>query len=459
MPDLVEKARRFATQGQRRIDEARKNTGKPYDAHLKAVAALVATVTEDPRMLAAAWLHDIVEDTPVTLDEIEREFNGEIAGLVHELTDTCRPGRGGPAARRAEQVRHFAKASPAAKSVKLADLIETCHTVCKRTPELAPAWLREMDDLLGVLPEGDARLLRRARMLVEQYGARFGMAPPVMELVDPAAGGDSDRRFLSKHARMLNTFTRLFTADEVSEPLHSFDDVRRTAEVGAAMERLGLRVAGVRRDGAVAGYLRADQTGTGTCGAACNAFKTDQVVSVDAPLADVIEVLTRYDFCFVAPLGEVSAVIQRSDMLKPVVRMWLFGLLTLMEQEVTGKINTLWPDEGWRALLAPARLDQAVRLREERLRRGQPSTLLDCLQLADKLQIALSDPQYLAAFGFKTRSTAQRVIRDVESLRNNLAHAQDIVAHDWPQIIRIARRIEGTALPRAGAVPPTGRRA
>jgi hypothetical protein len=60
----------------------------------------------------------------------------------------------------------------------------------------------------------------------------------------------------------------------------------------------------------------------------------------------------------------------------------------------------------------------------------------------------MEDDQQRAAFGLATKGAAKRVIRDLESLRNNLAHAQDIVTHDWPQIARLAQRIEeGLARP------------
>jgi hypothetical protein len=244
---------------------------------------------------------------------------------------------------------------------------------------------------------------------------------------------------------MLRTFARIFTAADVSEPLRSFDEVRPTKEAAAIMARDGLQVAGVRRDGAVTGYMCLGRLGKASCGDVCATFKNDQIVPEDASLADVIEVLTRHDFCFVAPLGEITAVIQRSDMLKPVVRMWLFGILTLVEQEFTENIQSLWPGEEWRLLLSVSRLQMAEQLRAERVRREQPCSLLDCLQFSDKAQIVLHDPANLARLGLKSKGSAQRIIGDVESLRNNLAHSQDIVAHDWPQIVRIARRIETTA--------------
>jgi hypothetical protein len=58
------------------------------------------------------------------------------------------------------------------------------------------------------------------------------------------------------------------------------------------------------------------------------------------------------------------------------------------------------------------------------------------------VQILFQDPAALNEFGFKTRRSAKQVLRELESLRNHLAHAQDIVTHDWPQIVRLVLRIE-----------------
>jgi hypothetical protein len=78
---------------------------------------------------------------------------------------------------------------------------------------------------------------------------------------------------------------------------------------------------------------------------------------------------------------------------------------------------------------------------EERRRRGQHCELEDCLQLSDKAQILMQSPGQLNDFGFKTKSTAKQAVKELESLRNNLAHSQDIVTHDWAQIARMTQRL------------------
>ena len=86
-------------------------------------------------------------------------------------------------------------------------------------------------------------------------------------------------------------------------------------------------------------------------------------------------------------------------------------------------------------------------MQAERQRRGQLCELIDCLQLADKGQILLQDAVVLRSFGFDSRAAGKRVLRELQSLRNNLAHAQDIVTHDWAQIARLTRRLDDTGAP------------
>lgn len=171
-------------------------------------------------------------------------------------------------------------------------------------------------------------------------------------------------------------------------------------------------------------------------------FRRDQVVEGDATLADVVLILTRHDHCFVRVLGEVVGVIERGDMQKPLVRMWLFGFITSSEMLLRERLLLRWPDDAWTARLSAARLNKAQALRDERRRRGQACQLLDCLQFSDLAQVLLDHPDESAAFGFESKAAAKRVIKEFESLRNNLAHAQEIVTYDWAQIARMAQRIE-----------------
>ncbi len=165
---LVGRAKEFAVQAHTRIVHLRKYTSAPYAVHLENVAALVSSVTNEPETLAAAWLHDVVEDTPVTFEDVEREFGRPVAVLVESLTDVSRPADGTRAVRKGKDREHLAQASAAAKTIKLADLIDNCRDICLHDRKFARIYLEEMKDLLGVLQDGHGQLYVEAAAVYEE---------------------------------------------------------------------------------------------------------------------------------------------------------------------------------------------------------------------------------------------------------------------------------------------------
>ncbi len=442
MSDLVARAITFATQAHARIDQRRKYSHQPYDVHLNAVAALVAEVGGDQRMVAAAWLHDTVEDTPATVQDIERHFGADVAALVDELTDVSRPGDGNRARRKRLDQQHIARASVRAKTIKLADLIDNCRDICQHDSRFARVFLNEMEALLDVLHEGDERLFKRARKVWRECHERLSPKPAAAE----AADDHNDLGIGHEQQRALRHFTESFKASDIADPLPSFDAGTPALSAGDDMQARGWPVAGVREHGVVTGYLPRGSLSAGACREHLKPFAAGQLLHGDASLSDVIQVLTRYECCFITLLGEVSGYILRAHIQRPLVRMWLFGMITIVEMNMLASLQWRFPDGSWRARLSPTRLDKALALQQERERRGQPCELIDCLQFSDKARILIEDEQALERLGFATKGTAKRIAKELESLRNNLAHSQDIVAHDWPQIARMTRRIEALVL-------------
>lgn len=150
--------------------QKRKYTGEPYIVHCEAVANLVRSVPHTEAMLCAAWLHDTVEDTDCTIQHIEDLFGMEVAAIVGMLTDISKASDGNRKARKAIDRAHTAKASPEAKTIKLADLIDNSQSITKYDPEFAKVYLEEKRLLLEVLTEGDANLYAMAKSIVD--GAR-----------------------------------------------------------------------------------------------------------------------------------------------------------------------------------------------------------------------------------------------------------------------------------------------
>lgn len=147
----------------------RKYTGEPYIVHPDEVAGIVASVTDDQAMIAAAYLHDVVEDTAVSLDRVRELFGDDVAGLVEMLTDVSKPEDGNRKARKAIDRNHTASASPRAKTIKLADLISNTASIVTHDAEFAKVYLAEKRLLLDVLREGDATLYAEALRLVNLH--------------------------------------------------------------------------------------------------------------------------------------------------------------------------------------------------------------------------------------------------------------------------------------------------
>jgi len=163
MTELESRARLFALAAHAAVGQLRKYTFEPYIVHPAEVASIVKTVDHTDSMVAAAWLHDVVEDTGVSIEVIRAEFGSEVSDLVGWLTDVSRPDHGNRAARKAIDRAHTAAAPAEAQTVKLADLISNTRSIVAHDPKFAETYLAEKRALLAVMTRADAGLLARAR--------------------------------------------------------------------------------------------------------------------------------------------------------------------------------------------------------------------------------------------------------------------------------------------------------
>lgn len=159
----------FQTAAHAAVGQRRKYTNTPYSDHPRAVAAIVKTVPHTDAMIAAALLHDVVEDTFVTIDVIRSVFNEEIAEKVDWLTDVAKPSDGNRAIRMAMNRAHLAAAPPDVKTVKLADVIHNGRDIGEHDPNFSVVYFSEIKKLLLVLEEGDPTLLAIAWKMVTDF--------------------------------------------------------------------------------------------------------------------------------------------------------------------------------------------------------------------------------------------------------------------------------------------------
>ena len=167
MNPLVEDARDFAERAHK--GQTRKYTGAAYIVHPVAVAASVAGVGADDETVAAALLHDVLEDTGCTAARLARLFGVRVARIVMQVTNpsTSTWATGNRAARKRMDRLHLRSACPEAKTIKLADVIDNVESIKEHDPKFARVYLREKRLLLPFLREGNTSLYQIAVEILE----------------------------------------------------------------------------------------------------------------------------------------------------------------------------------------------------------------------------------------------------------------------------------------------------
>jgi len=137
--------------------QVRKYTGEPYVEHCREIVEILKTVPYTNDMLAAAWLHDVLEDTKCDSRLIYQEFGLEVVKMVIALTD-CHKSIGNRAMRKGIDRRRLGRASADVQTIKLADLISNTQSIVEQHPKFAKVYLAEARMLLDVLTKGDESL-------------------------------------------------------------------------------------------------------------------------------------------------------------------------------------------------------------------------------------------------------------------------------------------------------------
>lgn len=135
--------------------------GMPYVEHPKSVAALLDEHGYREEVLAAALLHDVVEDADTTVEELRELFGDEVAGMVGALTDdeSIESYR----QRKAEHRERVAAAGPDALAIYAADKLTNIRMLCRTYAENGEAVQDEFKvpiDLKAEVWEADLALLR-----------------------------------------------------------------------------------------------------------------------------------------------------------------------------------------------------------------------------------------------------------------------------------------------------------
>jgi guanosine-3',5'-bis(diphosphate) 3'-pyrophosphohydrolase len=175
MNNTIEQVRSFAAKAHG--SQRRKYRDEDYIMHLVRVMEMTSRFNSSLPVLAAALLHDTLEDTPVTKEDI-RDFLRSVMGepeadrtleLVVELTDVYTKAQypqWNRRKRRAKEAERLSKVSTDAQTIKYADIIDNCVDIVKADADFASVFLRECKMLLNSMEGGDKELRKDAIAVV-----------------------------------------------------------------------------------------------------------------------------------------------------------------------------------------------------------------------------------------------------------------------------------------------------
>lgn len=158
--------------------QTRKGGAVPYVNHVIEVARLVAEDGREAETVAAALLHDVVEDTQTTLADLERAFGTDVAALVGHLTDAPEWEALPRPERKRRQAAHIAEAPAEARAIKIADQTSNVRDVGRLprgwAPVEAEAYVAETGPVVDACRDAAPRLAALYDAAVRE--ARAGLA-------------------------------------------------------------------------------------------------------------------------------------------------------------------------------------------------------------------------------------------------------------------------------------------
>lgn len=130
--DILDRAIVFAVEAH--SGGVRKGTKTPYIVHPLEAVSIVTTMTDDREVMAAAVLHDVVEDTEYTIEDIQAQFGDRVAELVGSESENKRedlPAEETWEIRKLETIEHLSRAGLEVKMIALSDKLSNIRAICR----------------------------------------------------------------------------------------------------------------------------------------------------------------------------------------------------------------------------------------------------------------------------------------------------------------------------------------
>lgn len=176
------------------------------------------------------------------------------------------------------------------------------------------------------------------------------------------------------------------------------------------------------KDGEISNYLRS--------------FEPSLLISDSTPISDLLDILSEKEYVYVLDKNSIEGIVTRADINKPIVRIYLFGIISLFELHLNYWIKKNHEEREWLEILPENRKMAAQAIYEQRKGKNSQLTLLECIQFCDKKTILTKTNLFLETFQY-TKNKFKDILENSEKIRNELAHSQNsIIANlDWKDFV------------------------
>jgi hypothetical protein len=213
--------------------------------------------------------------------------------------------------------------------------------------------------------------------------------------------------------------------------------------VRGRMEEKNFDVLGVIENGVIQGYVQRQDLKTGRCGDHIKQFRPADIIASTTPLIELLPLLRFKAQLFVLDRTKMTSLVARADLQKSPVRMLLFGLVSLLETYLLEMVRICYPGNSFRDKLSPGRLEKAQRQLSALNHEDEEIDLAACLKMTDKRDLLIQVPGFLDFFALGSRREASKGFKQMERLRDNLAHGHDLIAgSEWGAVLAVASDLE-----------------
>lgn len=183
-------------------------------------------------------------------------------------------------------------------------------------------------------------------------------------------------------------------------------------------------------------------------------ISVNDLVAISAPLRTTVKLLSERTSILVLDASTVVGIVTRGDLQRSAMRMYLTGLLYLLEANLVNAIQRQYPSEEWTALEGlPKAVAHAARTEFDKLKKKgeEPSHLAECLSLGGKMHIIRRTRAWFEPLGLVAGSLdlgferPKDCLADLVNLRNNLGHAKDLTSgldNRWADVFRLCDTLE-----------------